>query len=150
MPTFCITLPPPPPQGMNVAAKNLREFHRPNLTIPADAFMGGYHFVTTLDFLQHEPPGANPLFKFVAGTAATLMKLASNPRADNFQDAQGRLAWLKVDIFVLLQEQHQFNMDTPGGKKLYQLVQVRHIRSTLTLLKGIPQISAPTETLLGG
>jgi hypothetical protein len=62
---------------MNNAARNLRRYHHPDADIPLNAFMGGYHFVTTLDFMQHGPVGGLPLYTYADPNRISLLALTS-------------------------------------------------------------------------
>ena len=109
---------------MQLAASQLVSFHLDEE--PADdAFMGNKHFVTTMDMMQHLPTNGNPLYKFAGLPPASLLKMVANPtNAKNYRNAMGRNAWLRVDVVILLVEQHRFDMTTEGGRILYGLVQV--------------------------
>ena len=109
---------------MQLASNQLVSYHLDVAPVD-DAFMGGKHFVTTMDMLQHEPTNGNPLFRFAAKTPEQLLKMVANPNnRKNYRDGMGRTAWLRVDTIILLVEQHRFDLSTPGGRILYGLVQV--------------------------
>ena len=70
---------------MNVSARNLRQYHNPDLEISEQAFMGGYHFVTTFDLMQHGPVRSLPLYTFSTATGRTLMTLAADSTHPDLQ-----------------------------------------------------------------
>ena len=101
-------------------------------TTPGD-FMGGYHFVTTLDFLQHRPTcgSKRPLFYFAGVSSNDLLRRAcSMPK-----DVAGHHLWQQVDTIVMLETQHRFSQLTPGGKALWELVQILWSTDTPTKAK---------------
>ena len=84
----------------------------------ANRFMGGYHFVTTLDFLQHNPIGGSVLFLFAGATPDQILA-----HKDSLS-IKGHRLWQQVDSAIILDQQHRFGTSTPGGKALWDLVQL--------------------------
>ena len=106
------------PQHQNTAAEVRRATSDLPMPESARRFMGGYHFVTTLDFLQHNPIGGSPLFLFAGSTPDQILA---------HKDAlaiQGHRLWQQVDSAIILDQQHRFGTSTPGGKALWDLVQL--------------------------
>ena len=102
---------------MNTIAQHRRAaFGLPNAN--HDALMGGYHFVTTLDFLQHKPVKQASLFSFAGWTPEQVQ------RNGNALARHGHSLWQSVDTAIVLQKQHRFSTATPGGKALWDLVQL--------------------------
>jgi len=110
-----------------LAGRNFAKCYHP-LTNRCNEFFGGYHFVTTLDFFQHQPVGEKALFKYSNLSKLDLLSMR-NKNGDSVvkmssSNVLGRLAWLQIDTICLFKEQHRFNMSTPGGAKLYKFVQL--------------------------
>ena len=106
-------------QDMNTAS----EIRRAKACLPLPAggeirFMGGYHFVGTLDFLQHQPIGGSSLFS-LAGKSPDQILAHKNSLC-----VRGHQLWQMVDQAILLKKQHRFGTATPGGKALWDLVQL--------------------------
>jgi hypothetical protein len=81
-------------------------------------FMAGYHFVTTLDFLQHQPIGGASLFSLSNCSDNQLLSFGES------LPIQGQKLWKQIDSAIILTDQHRFNTSTPGGKALWDLVQI--------------------------
>jgi hypothetical protein len=95
-----------------------------------DAFFAGYHFVTTLDWLQHNPVTGLPLYAEVGPCGMT--RLANEFGGDGARAAQGRALWKRVDTIHLLTQQHRFGSDDADSKALYDFVQLLWQTKALT------------------
>ena len=80
--------------------------------------MGGYHFLATLDFLQHKPVKQASLFSLAGWTPEQIQKNATSLVTN------GHMLWQTIDTVIVLEKQHRFSTVTPGGKALWDLVQM--------------------------
>jgi hypothetical protein len=95
-----------------------------------DAFFAGYHFATTLDWLQHNPVTGLPLYADPGPCGMT--RLANGFGGDAARAAQGRALWKRVDTIHLLTEQHRFGSEDAQSKALYDFVQLLWQTKALT------------------
>lgn len=90
-------------QAINCSARQARARHGPPelCSLP----FAGYHFVTTLDFLQHEPINGHPLFHLRARTKEQLRRAEVGYMA---QSVKGHRLWSQIKSVVILTEQFRF------------------------------------------
>jgi len=65
----------------------------------------GYHFVTTLDFLQHEPIGGKPLFYYALEQEKALQRAEVGVIP---KDIRGHRLWEQLNVVIILTEQFRF------------------------------------------
>ena len=112
---------------MNIGARNLGSERHSGRDC---SFMGGFHFVTTFDIVQHNPVRALALYEYSSHSPDQLKALLLNPKI--MKEVRARIEWMKINKCIILTEQQRFDLNTPGGKILWEIIQICWLRRKIT------------------
>ena len=109
---------------MHSSSLLLRQKH----SLPCDTgkLFGGNHVIFLGDSNQHDPISntGNPLYYNANASSEKLLTWAADPRSQPSNcNYAGYHLWRKFTSVCLLTEQHRFDMTSPSGRQLYDIVQ---------------------------